>query len=450
MKEAPRSIEAKKRRSTKDRVTYSVGVCGHAFHSSCIEKNLRSCPTCNKPWETEHSFPFSGHCPCGKKCAKSSEEIEARLIKRARLGEAEAQFILGFYYCDGYDCSDDNAAVFNFDPDKGMHLLRSASKRNYIPACMELAHLLFYGSGNFDVACDPAEAFKLLHKVEEADDPRVYNNLASMYGATKNTYRKIMCVKKASDLGDGMARKQLGHLYWGSGQKSREEIREYFAFAAQNSSHHCQGSCHYHIANLYREEGDIERYMLSLKEAAELDHCEAAYLYGSYLFVGIYCEKDEVSGGEWLDQARYLGHPVANFVYLRNFGIRLDLHFHDVDADHMLMMQVAALEESTITDVKLAASKQIWPTGAPVGRYINIALRDSSQAGLLDGGKRLADCSISQGAALIAFVSENEKGQDVHDAHEDVAGVAGAVVLSTQKKRYGNELLGIPGTLEIM
>ena len=44
-------------------------------------------------------------------------------------------------------------------------------------------------------------------------------------------------------------------------------------------------------------------------------------------------------------------------------------------------------------------------------------------------------------------VGENEKGQDVRDAHKDVAGGAGAVVLSTQKKRYGNELLGIPGTL---
>ena len=351
--------------------------------------------------------------------------------------EPDAQFMLGFFYC-GFGCTDEGAAVFDFHPEKGMRLLRSAAEHKYIPACIELARLLFYGSDNFDVVCDPAESFRLLHDVENVDDPRAYSDLASMYEATKNTYRKIMCLRKASDLGDGTARKEMGHLYWGSGLISKAEIREYFSFAAQNSPPHCQASCHYHIANLYKEEGDTQQYMAWLKKAAELNHSEAAYLYGSYLLVGAYCQKDQISGGQWLDQARYLGHPDANFVFLRNFGVRLEVHLHDIASDYVIIMQVAALEHSTVTDVKSAISKQIWPSGAPAGH--DVAPRGSSHE-LLFEGKRLADCSISHGAELTAFVNVSEKRQGMQEESDsrtepDVTEIAGAVVLSSQERRY--------------
>ena len=125
-------------------------------------------------------------------------------------------------------------------------------------------------------------------------------------------------VKKLED-GHPEARGMLGRCCWGSGLKTKSEIREHFDFAVKNSPDDdvkARYSCH--IASTYLEELNEQKYVEHLKKAASWGHPVAAYLVGAFYLRGIYSQrKDPHLAQKYLERARDLGHKTAKEVLAR-------------------------------------------------------------------------------------------------------------------------------------
>ena len=148
--------------------------------------------------------------------------------------------------------------------------------------------------------------------------PGAHFTLAKCFRIAGNKYQHFQHLKKASNLGHPEARGMLGRYYWGSGLKSKSEIREYFDFTVKNSpDNDCKARYSYHVASTYLEESNRPKYFQHLKEAAHFGHPEAAYMVGAFYLRGIYCTPARNLARKFLERARDLGHKNASEVLNR-------------------------------------------------------------------------------------------------------------------------------------
>lgn len=268
------------------------------------------------------------YCRCGGRVAETPDSIRDSLVSFASTegGKAFGRFILGMNTCgvntscvctrDGKRFRYDSVDLGMFGGD-GPEMLGYAASCRYPPACRLLASLHWTGESSLGVEKSPAKALALLHSVEDTGDPTILFALAHYYekdGNVCNMYRHIKYLKLASDRGHGQARGMLGRRYLGSGLKSRDEIREYFLFATENSAVECAKRYHYFISELYREEGNNAEHVAYLQKAADAGHIEAAYTLGAYYHHGRLVKKNDSKAREYLESARNLGHLVAKDV----------------------------------------------------------------------------------------------------------------------------------------
>ena len=155
---------------------------------------------------------------------------------------------------------------------------------------------------------------------------------AKKYREEGNRYRYIQFVKDAAQKGNAEAVGILGNLYLGSRLKSKDEIIQMFRTAVAHGDQSCREKYRFHLANLYREEGNVAKYVKNLKWASHSGHVEATYLVGAYHLVGLYgCKKDLDIALLYLNRARSMGHSVADEVICARLtrSIQLVVYFDE-------------------------------------------------------------------------------------------------------------------------
>ena len=265
--------------------------------------------------------PIGGYCCCGSKFPPTARGIEKAFVSLSK-GYVFARYLLGLYYCG---MNPKNSMDFEIKASKGMRLLKAAAEDKYIPAIRTLARVLCEGDPLCEGSKDLQKATSMLQSVERMGDPLVCFDLANIYFGMNNIYRYAKYLKLASENGHGESRGTLGRLYLGSRLKSKEEIMDDFVYAVSNSSRRIRGQYCFYLADLSRADADEDGYMSWLEQAAQSGHVEATYLLGCYYALGKYCEKNLPVAENFLEKARFLGHPIANHVLLRHCGVRIQI-----------------------------------------------------------------------------------------------------------------------------
>ena len=147
------------------------------------------------------------------------------------------------------------------------------------------------------------------------DDPEVLFMLADEYERKGNKYKHLMSLKLAAEAGHATAAGKIGSMYLSCKDKEqRGKAKKYLRLAAEEGDDSIRGKYGFYLANLHRDEGDIENYISALDAAAAASHAEASYVLGAYYLTGKYVEPDREKARFYLNRAANKGHSVAEEV----------------------------------------------------------------------------------------------------------------------------------------
>ena len=99
----------------------------------------------------------------------------------------------------------------------------------------------------------------------------------------------------------------------GKGKVQQDKAKNYLRLAFEEGDDSIRGKCGFYLANLYRDEGDIDKYISTL-DAAAANHAEASYVLGSYFLTGKHVDLDRTKAWAHLSEAAGIGHTVAKEV----------------------------------------------------------------------------------------------------------------------------------------
>ena len=225
------------------------------------------------------------------------------LEKRAKAGDAEAQFQAGNGYFDGYVVKKDNntaAKWYNLAMKQGHEgakekfytfyskLLEKAAKDGDARAQYEIGNAYLSGNG---VDKDYEEAAEWYLKAMAQEQEGAQEKFYSFYS------KKL---EKRAKSGDPEAQYRVGESYLLGGQVSRdlEEAAEWF----QKSM-------------LQGHEGSKERfysfYSKKLEKRAKAGDAEAQFQIGNFYFKGAYVTRNLETAAEWYQKAKAQGHEGA-------------------------------------------------------------------------------------------------------------------------------------------
>jgi TPR repeat protein len=153
------------------------------------------------------------------------------LAGHAKEGDAQAQFLVGFLYWNGFGVAKDTAMA--------LHLFRVSAEQGENGRAMNaIGYAYQMGQG---VSADPAQAASWYGKAGEAGEPRGLNNLANLtaqgLGVPKDLAKACALWRDAAAKGDGDAMVHLGDAYWyGKGVAAdKDAAMEWWRKAAADS-----------------------------------------------------------------------------------------------------------------------------------------------------------------------------------------------------------------------
>ena len=320
------------------------GKCGHVYHFECHcdylnddSRDDQRCPECPERWEPSGRYSVAHRCSCGEEVLAlpdDEDKVISLLLKKASAGDGYAQYFLGLHHCDLSTFIIGGKKALKF----GVKLLERAMERGYVPAFRMLAKIHYTGICETEKSIENANnLFKGIVDEELAEFLTPIAAELSLVSAKKyreegNRYRYIQFIKDAAQKGNAEAVGILGNLYLGSRLKSKDEIIQMFRTAVAYGDQSCREKYRFHLANLYREEGNVAKYVKNLKWASYSGHVEATYLVGAYHLVGLYgCKKDPDIALLYLNRARSMGHSVADEVICARLtrSIQLVVYFDE-------------------------------------------------------------------------------------------------------------------------
>lgn len=157
------------------------------------------------------------------------------------------------------------------------------------------------------------KALQILHSVEDTGDPQILSMLADAYHREGNKYKNLVYLKSAAEAGHAGSAGKIGIMYlsgMGKDKIQRDKAKNYLRLAFEEGHSSIRGKYGFYLANLYREEGEVNSYIDSLDAAAAF-HAEASYVLGSYYLTGKYVELGREKARFYLNQAANMGHSVA-------------------------------------------------------------------------------------------------------------------------------------------
>ena len=289
-----------------------------------FEQSRRECFVCNRiyPYYSEEpvvmapccgalscidcfddKFLAGEACQCGATITAGEREI-GKLIRERSETEPYAQYMLGVYIIGQSTSYHDRSAYIEGEYEEGIKFIRKAAQNQFVPACRMMASFykekIYYRSFQKDLN----KAISCLVSVKDSGDPLVCFDLSEIYEEKGDRLNFIKYLKMASDLDHGEARGMLGRLYWGSKLKSKDEIKEFFLFAVDNSEPRCRRRYYYHLASLSREQGDYKVYVKWLRLASKHGHCVASYEMAVHCLLGRFCALDRHLARQYLEQSR--------------------------------------------------------------------------------------------------------------------------------------------------
>lgn len=143
--------------------------------------------------------------------AHTSRKEWQALMKRARAGDAAAQWEVGMNYEEGALDPETNKTIARADLDKAQHWFLLAAEQDYVHAQVSLARLL---SGTPGITPDFKAAIAWSKKAIKQDSGYAASNLGRIYRDLQKPARAFRYYRKAAALGDADALLDIGLCHW--------------------------------------------------------------------------------------------------------------------------------------------------------------------------------------------------------------------------------------------
>lgn len=227
-----------------------------------------------------------------KDVAKSIELYQ----KAAELNSLSALFNLARLYMNGQHVERDEK--------KAVYFYSKAAEQGYQKAQFGLAECCKNGIG---MEKDIKKALYWYEKAAEQGNVQAQKETANIYTGAfdetlKNVKRKAYWYEKAAEQGDAFSQYAIGDCYLrGEGvKKSLDRAKEWVILSARQNNEYGK----FQLANIYAEEGDWEKYIAWLTDAATQGLGEAQCNLGVEYVTGKCMEKDLEKALYWTERAR--------------------------------------------------------------------------------------------------------------------------------------------------
>lgn len=288
--------------------------------------------------------------------AKKDSKIQ-QLIKKAELGDADAQVNLGQQYETGNNIlSQDYAEAMKWylkaanqgnkfaqsslgdmyyygrgiskDPQQAVDWYRRAAEQNYAKTQHDLGYMYYHGEG---IPQDYQQATYWYRKAAEQNHAKAQYDLANMYyygeGVAQDYQQTVYWYRKAAEQKHVNAQFDLGQLYY-FGQRVNQDYRQaayWFQKAAEQNHAEAQNN----LAVMYQQgEGVPQNYQQCFywySKAASQNHIDAQYNLGWLLKNGYGIQQNYQQAFLWYSKAAMQNHVLGQLelgvCYLQGLGV---------------------------------------------------------------------------------------------------------------------------------
>ena len=240
------------------------------------------------------------------------------ILRSARNGNRDAEFLMGSFYKKGFP-------NLELNPNLAFNWFLKAAQQEHLKATNEVGYSYFYGEG---VEKDKEQAIYWLKKAANQGFHVAMYNLGVLFFKSKDKEQAIYWLKKAIQKGNKQARELLQAINQNKvkstltssqnpdqslallnkkgiehfNQKDLQKAREYFLKAAEQGLMESQ----YNVANLYKKENHEEAFKW-FERAAEQGHAESQNELGFIYFSGENVRKNYEEAFKWFERAAEQG-----------------------------------------------------------------------------------------------------------------------------------------------